>query len=88
MTRARLKPLTTAAKRSYFAAANSRRISWKRCPPGNAQKRSTGASSSSRPLTVSAGGSVGRHWVPARISWVLASSRLDQMSFLNCHRLL
>ncbi len=88
MTRARLNPLTIAANRSYFPAANRRRISWKFCPPGNAQNRSIGARASSRPLMVPAGGSVGRHWDPARTSWVLASSRLDQLSFLNCHRLL
>ena len=67
VTKDRLIPLTIAANRSYVPAVNSRRISWKRCPPGNAQNRSIGARPSSRPLTVPAG-SIGRDWFPARTS--------------------
>ena len=77
-----------AANRSYFPAANSRRTFWKACVPGNAQKRSMGPSTSSSPLTVTPSASVGRHWAPARISWVLDSSSWDQLSLRTCHRLL
>src|SRR6516225_10839211 len=80
--------VTRAANRSYLPAVNSRLTFWKVSMPGNAQNRSMGPSTSSRPWMVSPSCSTGRCWAPASTSWVADSSRLDQASVLTCHRLL
>src|SRR5215472_12831348 len=80
--------VTRAANRSYLPAANSRLTFWKVAMPGNAQNRSMGPSTSSRPSMVSPSCSTGRCWAPASTSWAADSSRLDQASVLTCHRLL
>src|SRR5690348_3832923 len=85
---ARLMPDTTVANRSYLPAPNSRLTFWKERRPGKAQNRSIGPRTSSRPWTVSLSDSTGRCCAPASASWVAASSRLHQESFLTCHRLL
>src|SRR5690349_13708277 len=81
-------PDTMVANRSYLPAPNSRLTLAKEWRPGKAQNRSMGPRTSSRPWTVSLRLSTGRCCAPARASWVAASSRLHQESFLTCHRLL
>ena len=88
MTRARLARLTTAASRLYLPTAKSRCNSRKICAPGKAQKRSIDPRISSAPVTVSTNCSTGRCWASARANCVVDSSRLDQVSFLSCQRLL